>query len=100
MKRLSSITSSLAISTGVAGILNAIIVILKDESHGFKKLLASVTGHHWVSHGLLLLLLWLIVAFILAFKNVRIGPEKAWRWIFWGNFVGVIILVIFYLMIL
>ena len=98
MKRLSSMTSSLAISTGVAGILNAIIVILKDEFHGFKKLLASITGHHWASHGLLLLLLWLIVAFILNLKRVEIETESAWKWVMLGNIVGILLIVIYYLL--
>jgi hypothetical protein len=58
-------TAGFGVSYAVTSILSAIIVILKESSEGFHDKLAAITGHHWVSHGLLDIIVFFVLGFIL-----------------------------------
>ena len=58
-------TAGFGVSYAVTSILSAIIVILKESSESFHDKLAAITGHHWVSHGLLVIIVFFVLGFIL-----------------------------------
>lgn len=58
-------TAGFGVSYAVTSILSAIIVVLKESSEGFHDKLAAITGHHWVSQGLLDIVVFLVLGFIL-----------------------------------
>ncbi|GBE44188.1 hypothetical protein BMS3Bbin10_02278 [bacterium BMS3Bbin10] len=41
------------ISYAVTSILSALLVVLKESNEGVHGLMVAITGHHWVTHGLL-----------------------------------------------
>lgn len=58
-------TAGFGVSYAVTSILSAIIVILKESSEGFHDKLAAITGHHWVSQGLLDIIVFIVLGFVL-----------------------------------
>ncbi len=92
--------SGIMVASGVTGAFNGILVILKDEWAGLKKLMTSITGHHWTSHGLILLVLWAVLSIILSSLRKEIELRKAWLWLLWGNMIGLILIIGYYLIVL
>ena len=56
---------SLSISTGITIVSITILTILAEMSTTFKIFLSSVTGHHWVTKGIISLILFFGLYFLL-----------------------------------
>lgn len=56
-------------SYAIASVLSALLVVLKERSGAVHDGLAAITGHHWVTHGLLSLIVFLVLGLVLS----RIG---------------------------
>jgi len=57
-------TSAFGISFAITAILSAVLVVVKETSRGTFDLLASMTGHHWVTHGVLQLIVFVLLGFV------------------------------------
>ncbi|WP_332774932.1 hypothetical protein [Polaromonas sp.] len=53
------------VSYAVTSILSALLVVLKESSGVVHDGLAAITGHHWVTHGLLNLIVFLMLGLAL-----------------------------------
>lgn len=60
-------------SYATTSILNAVLVVLKEGSEADHDRLAAVTGHHWVTHGLLDLIVFLVIGFVLSRRNITMS---------------------------
>jgi hypothetical protein len=67
-------TRSFGLSFSITSVLSAILVILKEtyEDH-LLEIMKSLTGHHWVTHGVINILVFLILGWILAKTNKGLG---------------------------
>ncbi|AGW90132.1 MULTISPECIES: hypothetical protein [Cupriavidus] len=64
--RLGKLTTSFGLSLGITSVLSALLVILKETNE--QTVLAwmkAATGHHWITHGLLDVLAFVILGFAL-----------------------------------
>lgn len=64
--RLGKLTTSFGLSLGITSVLSALLVILKETNE--QTILAwmkAATGHHWITHGLLDVLAFVILGFAL-----------------------------------
>ena len=63
-------TRSFGLSFAITSVISAIIVILK-ETHEETVLagMAAVTGHHWVTHGLFNLILFVVLGWVLSLPH-------------------------------
>ena len=52
------------IGYAITAIFNAILVVLKETYEGIHDWLANVFGHHWIGHGILTLLVFVIFTII------------------------------------
>jgi len=50
----------------VASVLSALLVILKEKSEATMNLMKAATGHHWITHGITVLLVFAVLGFVLA----------------------------------
>lgn len=57
------------LSFAIASILSALLVILKEKSASVGELLAAITGHHWVTHSLLYVIVFLVLGWALSKAN-------------------------------
>ena len=60
-------TRSFGLSFAITSVFSALLVILKESSEeGVLKWMAAVTGHHWVTHGLINLILFAVLGWALS----------------------------------
>lgn len=62
-------TSGFGLSYAIISVLSALLVVLKESSEAVHNGLAAITGHHWVTHGLLNIIVFLVLGLVLS----RIG---------------------------
>lgn len=48
----------------VAALFNAVLVVVKETYKGVYNWLADVFGHHWIGHGILTIIVFIIATFI------------------------------------
>jgi len=65
--------SGFGISYAITSILNALLVIWKESSEAVHDGLAAITGHHWVTHGLLDLIIFLVLGFVLSRRGITMS---------------------------
>ena len=63
-------TKSFGLSFAITSFVSALLVIVKETNEDtVLRLMANITGHHWVTHGLFDILLFGILGWALAFLN-------------------------------
>ncbi len=72
---LSKSSVSFGLSLAVTSVINAILVVAKEKSEAVMNGMKKVTGHHWITHTLLVLVLF--VVFALIFGKMNGGKGKA-----------------------
>jgi len=95
--------SGFGLSLMVMLILNGVLVIIKESSAPLQKWMAALTGHHWITHGFFVIVLFLVLGLI--FSALQ-PAEKPWldsRKIMIGTIVsaiiGYVLIVGFYLLV-
>jgi hypothetical protein len=59
-------TKAFGVALAITSVLSALLVVAKELSqHTVMVWMKKMTGHHWVTHGLLALVLFLILGFVL-----------------------------------
>lgn len=88
------------LSTAVMSILNAGLVIFKEMTPPFKKAMAEAMGHHWTTHGALVLGLFIVLGFVLAgaAKPESWGAGKLGNMVLWSVILGTVAIAAFYLL--
>lgn len=60
-------TASFGLSLGITGVLNALLVILKETNEAtVLEWMKNATGHHWITQGVLNLAIFLVLGLALA----------------------------------
>jgi len=58
---------SFGLSFAITSVVSALLVILKESSEeGVLKWMTAVTGHHWVTHGLINLIIFVVLGWALS----------------------------------
>jgi len=92
-------TLGFGLSASVMSILNTLLVIIKELVPPLKKAMAAALGHHWTTHGVIVLCLFLVLGVVLA-RTVRPEFWNAGRLgsvILWSVIIGSGALAAFYL---
>ncbi len=71
MQQLDNKTASFGLAASIVILLNSIIVILKESSHSFHQALASITGNHWASQGVVDIALFFVFGFVFSKLNLK-----------------------------
>jgi len=61
------------ISYAITSILSALLVILKESNEGVHGLLVAITGHHWITHGLLDVIVFVVLGAVLSRRDMRLS---------------------------
>lgn len=63
-------TRSFGLSFSITSVLSAVLVILKETyEDSLLETMKSLTGHHWVTHGVIDILIFLVLGWILSKVN-------------------------------
>ncbi len=63
---LNKYTISFGISATITIILNTILMILKEKIPNFHNFLVTLSGHHWISHGIVDIVIFILLGFIIS----------------------------------
>ncbi|KXG44405.1 hypothetical protein TEPIDINF_001954 [Tepidibacillus infernus] len=96
---LSQKTIGFGIAFAVANIFNAVLMIFKEMVTPFKDWMASLTGHHWATHGVFTIGLFLILGFILSKKDLsaKYNATKLMNMAIWSAVIGTVLISGFFL---
>ena len=96
---ISAYTASFGISLGLTSLFSALLVVVKETNETTVLAWMKATGHHWVAHGVLDILVFIALGFLL----VRVGeswrahPGRVCATAFGGVVIGALIIAGFYL---
>lgn len=62
---VSKYTVSFGLSLAICSVVNALLVIAKEKSPPLQAAMKKMTGHHWITHSAVILLLFLALGFLL-----------------------------------
>jgi hypothetical protein len=71
-------TRSFGLAFAITSVFSALLVIIKESSEeGVLALMKAVTGHHWVTHGLINLILFVVLGWALSRPNGGQGVKMS-----------------------
>ena len=95
----SSVSYGLALA--VTCIVNALIVVVKEKSDAVMNSMKQVTGHHWITHSVFVVVLFVLLAFVFGRANngqgVKITGSKLLSTLITGVVTAGLIIIGFYL---
>ncbi len=65
--------SGYGLSYAITSLLSALLVVLKESNQAVHDLLVAITGHHWITHGLLVVILFVVLGAVLARRDTGMG---------------------------
>ena len=65
----SKYTNSFGVALAVTSVVNALLVAVKEKSPAVQAAMKSLTGHHWITHATVIVLLFFILGGILSQTN-------------------------------
>jgi len=97
-------TTSFGVSLGITSLVSALLVVIKELSEdSILAFMKSVTGHHWVTHGLFALLVFVVLGYVLALPNkgqgIKMAENSVIAVIVGGIIIGGLIIAGFYLIV-
>ncbi len=97
---LDKTTIGFGLSAAVASIFNTLLVIFKELTPPFKNGMASALGHHWTTHGVMVIVLFIVLGFVFSgvVKPASWGADKLGKTILWSVIVAGGALAAFYLL--
>jgi len=69
-KDIGKYTKSFGLSFAITSLISALLVIIKETNEDtVLKMMANLTGHHWITHGLFDIILFVVLGWALTLPN-------------------------------
>lgn len=83
----------------VAALFNALLVIAKEEVEPLKAWMADISGHHWITHGVVVIVLFIAFGVYLREKAARARTNERGmaQWILSATVLSALLIAAFYL---
>jgi hypothetical protein len=95
---LSKCSIGFGFSLAIACLVNAAIVVIKESSPKVQAWMKSVTGHHWVTHSLIVIVLFVVLGWLFSRgKGLGMGARRLTLLVAGGVVLGSLIIAGFYL---
>jgi len=94
----SATVTGYGISYSVTSIFSALLVILKESNESVQGLLVALSGHHWVTHGILNLILFVVLGVILSRREIDMSGDTLTKLVVGSTIVGGLIIALFFLL--
>lgn len=72
---MSASAAGFTLAAIVATIFNTVLTIIKEEYHPLNVYMKSLTGHHWITHGIAVIAVFLVLGFLFS----RMGSVQRMR---------------------
>ena len=97
---ISKTTVSFGLSVAVTSVINGLLVVAKEKNPAVMAALQKLTGHHWVSHSAIILVLFAVFAWIFAKANggrgIQITANGLISTLVSGVVIGGLVILAFY----
>jgi hypothetical protein len=97
---VSKLTVPFGLSVAVCAVVNALLVITKEKSAAVSDWMRKITGHHWITHVVIILALFALLGWSFSRANSGQGPKmtlpRLTRILLSGVAAGVLIILGFY----
>jgi hypothetical protein len=95
---LDKLSVGFGISFVIASIFNGLLIVAKENYAPLKDWMKSLSGHHWTTHGIFVIVLFILLGFILSKTdlNRKIDAYKTSWMVIAGTVLGGLIIVGFY----
>lgn len=80
----------------ITAVISAVLVPIKELNSGVHQWMTALTGHHWVTHGMLELILFLLLALVLLPFAARIPSTTVVASVVGGLVIGAGIITTFF----
>jgi hypothetical protein len=70
---LSTTAAAFSVAAAITLVFNAVLTIVKDSSEPLNNFMAGVLGHHWITHGVLIIVVYLVLGWVLTKSEVVRG---------------------------
>ncbi|MEN6320077.1 MAG: hypothetical protein ABFD82_15135 [Syntrophaceae bacterium] len=92
-------TAGFGMSLVVTSLLNAIILVVKEKSDAVMSAMKAALGHHWTTHGAILITAFVVLGFI--FSNMKFetrwDSQKMLKYIIWSVIISGVVIAGFFL---
>jgi len=92
-------SAGFGLSLIVTTLLNAVILLAKELNASIMSAMKSAMGHHWTTHGVILIIVFFVLGFI--FSGMKLGTkidsQKMTKYIIWAVIISGIITAGFFL---
>jgi hypothetical protein len=87
---LDRVSVAFATSAVVTILFNAALTIVKDASQPLHDFMAKLTGHHWITHGIVVLAVFVILGWVLARSDAvwRLSDTRLVEWLVASTVLG------------
>lgn len=100
-KIISKYTVSFGLSLALCSVLNAVLVVVKEKSPVVQAEMKKLTGHHWVTHSVIVIGLFILLGWLLAQaksgQGITLPASRLLNFIIAGIMTAGLIIVGFYL---
>ena len=100
-RAVSKYTTSFGLSLAFTSVLNALLVVVKEKSPAVQAEMKSLTGHHWITHAAIMLVLFVAFGFLFAWlkggEGLTLPVNRLIKTIVAGVVASGLIIVGFYL---
>jgi asparagine N-glycosylation enzyme membrane subunit Stt3 len=73
-------TAGFGVAAAVAIIFSTLLTFAKESYPALNAAMKAATGHHWITHGVAVMAVFLILGWLLSKTNIRMsGKRLAWK---------------------
>jgi hypothetical protein len=99
--QLSKNATSFGLAVALASAVNAVLVVIKEKSPAVESAMKNLTGHHWITHSVIVLGVFVLAGLIFSRANagqgVKLTANSLLRTLVAGVATGAVIIFGFYL---
>jgi len=97
-KALDKLSVGFGVSFLIASIFNGLLIVAKETYAPLKNGMKSLFGHHWTTHGIFVIVLFIVLGYILSKANLenKIDADKTSGMVIAGTVLGGLIIVGFF----
>ena len=95
---LDKLSVGFGVSFLIASIMNGLLIVAKESYAPLKAWMKSLTGHHWITHGILVIVLFIVLGYIFSKTDLdkKINADKTSSLVIAGTALGGLIIVGFF----
>ncbi len=96
---LNKSTIGYCLSFAITTIFSGLLVIIKESFEPLKQWMTVLTGHHWVTHGVLTLILFFVAGYIISKMELQsnFSAIKLYQIVIWSTIIGSLLVGVFFL---